>query len=249
MNNKTKTIDNWSVLTIFTSYLKHNKAIIVSMFLLPIIFIAVIGANYKVILPSTNSNGALVILLLWLVQSSSFALQTFLSILLDFKQSIIYRRIGLTRIKKINFLIIASIFNLMLMLISNLFIFLVVIILLFVFKLTTIINSIFNWQFILIIVLMVTCLILFTAVAVIMAVFIKTRTGQTIASLIVTFLITIPLFTLVFFLNTIVNSDKGLIGQIGLTNLLIIFFGSFVAINLISTLLYYISWRYFKWYE
>lgn len=249
MNNKPSTINSWSILSLFLSYLKRNKAVVVSMFLLPTIFIIALGFNYKTILVSTNNSGMLIILILWLIQSSSFAMQSFLAILLDFKQSIIYRRIGLTRIKKINFLIVSTIFNLILMLISNLFIFLVVIILLAAFKFNEVLSSIFNWQLALIVLISLAALVLFSSIALIMSVFIKTRTGHAISSTIVTFLITLPLFTLIFFLNSILNVDNGLLGKVGLTNLLLIFFGSFVGINLISVLLYYLSWKYFRWYE
>lgn len=247
MNNHSNQINNWSLLGFFMSFLKRNKAVIVSIFVLPLLFILILALNYKSIL--SQANGIMTILILWLIQSSSFALQSFLAILLDFKQSIIFRRIGLTRIKKINFLIMASLFNLILMVISDLFIFLVAIILLLAFHKTAIINSIFIWQFVLVILITLAFLVLFTSIALVMAVFIKTRTGHTISSLIVTFLITIPLFILIFFLNSITNSENGLFVQVGLTNLLLIFFGIFIGISLISVLLYYISWKYLKWYD
>lgn len=247
MTNKSLTINNWGILNLFTSYLKHNKAIIVSMFLLPIIFVVVVSVNYSTIMGNGTVNPALVITILWLVQSASFAIQTFLTILLDFKQSIIYRRIGLTRIKKINFLIMSSIFNLILMIASNFFIFLIILILAIAFKENTLLNGIFQWQMLLAVFFTLACLVLLTSIALLMSALIKTRTGQTISALIVNFLIIIPLFTLIFFLNSF-NSGQ-LVDQIGVGGVVGIFAGAFIAINLISALIYYLAWKFFRWYE
>ncbi|MBE4703908.1 hypothetical protein [Spiroplasma platyhelix] len=249
MTNKTLTINNWGILNLFTSYLKHNKAIIFSMFLLPLIFIVAVSVNYNTIMGNENVSPALIIMLLWLVQSTSFAVQTFLTILLDFKQSIIYRRIGLTRIKKVNFLIMSSIFNLILMTISNFFIFLVIIILAIAFKENNLLNAIFQWQMLLSILFTLACSVLLTSVALLMSSLIKTRTGQTISALIVNFLIILPLFVLIFFVHSLSNSTSQLIDSIGLGGVIGIFVGAFVLINLISVLLYYLSWKLFRWYE
>lgn len=242
MNNQATQINSWSLLAFFMTFLKRNKAVIVSVFILPLVFIAILGANYKNIIVG-QTNGFLTILILWLIQSSSFALQGFLAILLDLKQSIIFRRIGLTRIKKINFLIMASLFNMILMVISDIFILLVSVILLAAFHQTAFLNSIFAWQFALVVIITLVCLVLFTSIALVMAVFIKTRTGHTISSLIVTFLIMIPLFILIFFLREITNHN------ISIAITLAIFFGIFVGLILISVLLYYIARKYLKWYE
>ncbi|MGL5268556.1 MAG: hypothetical protein ACRC8P_02175 [Spiroplasma sp.] len=246
MKNKTTKINNWGILNLFTSYLKHNRAIIISMFILPLIFIITIGINYKAVM---DANPGLIIMLLWIIQSASFAIQTFLTILLDFKQSIIYRRIGLTRIKKINFLIMSSIFNLILMFISNFFSLLIILILAIAFKENTLLKGIFHWQMLLIILFTIACLILLTSVTLLMSVLIKTRTGQTISSLIVNFLIIIPLFVLIFLLNFLSNSSNQLIANIGVGGIIAIFISTFSFINLISVLLYYLSWKFFKWYE
>lgn len=248
MTNKTFTINNWGILNLFTSYLKHNKAIIVSMFLLPIIFIVTVSVSYTTIMGSGNVSPALVIMLLWIVQSASFAIQTFLTILLDFKQSIIYRRIGLTRIKKVNFLIMSSIFNLVLMIISNFFVFLIILILAIAFKENTLLNGIFQWQMALSVLFTLACLVLLTGIALLMSTLIKTRTGQTISALIVNFLIIIPLFVLIFFLHNI-SSTNQLIDSIGVGSFIGIFIGAFLLINLISAVIYYLAWKFFKWYE
>lgn len=248
MTNIAKKINNWAILNLFNNYLKHNKAILLSMFLVPMIFIAVSVANYKTIMQG-NVNGGLILMMLWLVQSASFAIQTFVAILLDFKQTIIYRRIGLTRIKKIHFLIISSIFNLILLFLSNLFIFCVIIILAISFKENALLTSIFQWQFALIVLFTIACSVFLTSIACLMAVFIKSRTGQTIAGLIVNFLIIIPLFVLIFFLHNFTNNINTIINQFGLGGFLGIFFAVFVGVNLISILLYYISWKFFRWYE
>lgn len=248
MTNKA-TINNWGILSLFTSYLKHNKAIIVSMFLLPIIFIVAVSVNYKTIMGNGSVNPALIIMLLWLVQSASFATQTFLSILLDFKQTIIYRRIGLTRIKKINFLIMSSIFNLVLMILSNFFIFIVILILAIAFKQNDLLNAIFQWQMLLSLLFTLACLVFLTSISLLMAALIKTRTGQTISALIVNFLIIIPLFVLIFFLNSLSEGTNQIIDNIGVGGIIGIFAGVFVLINLISAILYYLSWKLFKWYE
>lgn len=248
MTHTIKKVNNWGILSLFNSYLKHNKSIIFSMILVPIIFIAAAAANYTVIFQG-NVSGALILMILWLVQSASFAIQTFVAMILDFKQTIIYRRIGLTRIKKINFLIMATIFNLILMLLSNLFIFSVIVILAIAFQEYNFLNSIFQWQFALMILFTLACLILLTGVALLMAVFIKSRTGQTIAGLIVNFLIVIPLYILIFFLHSFASDTNAIIDKIGLFAFLGTFFAIFIFINLISVLLYYISWKYFKWYE
>lgn len=249
MTKKMSKINNWGILNLFVSYLKHNRAIIVSMFVLPAIFIIAVAINYKAVLGNNTVNPALIIMLIWIVQSASFAVQTFLTILLDFKQSIIYRRIGLTRITKIKFLIISSIFNLILMLISNIFILVVILILALAFKQNTLLQGIFNWKMVLVILFTLACLILLTSVAILMSVIIKTRTGQTISSLIVNFLIIIPLFILIFFLNALSSSANQIINNIGTFGLVAIFTGTFILLNLISVLLYYISWKFFSWSE
>lgn len=249
MTTKAIKINNWGILNLFTSYLKRNRAIIVSMFLLPLIFIVVVSLNHKAVIGAGKISPAWTLMLLWLVQSTSFAIQTFLTILLDFKQTIIYRRIGLTRIKKIKFLIMSSLFNFVLMIISNFFIFLVIIIILIAFKQNTLLNGIFHWELLVAILFTLTCLVLLTSIALLMSIIIKSRTGQTIASLIVNFLIIIPLFILIFFLNTFIGSSNQIVDSIGVGGIVGIFCGAFALINLISGLLYYLSWKLFKWYE
>lgn len=249
MTSKSVKINNWGILNLFTSYLKHNKAILFSIFLLPVIFIIVVSVNYKTISGNGAVSPALILMLLWLVQSASFAIQTFLTILLDFKQSIIYRRIGLTRIKKVNFLIMASIFNLILMFISNFFIFLVATILAIAFKEDTLLNGLFQWDMLIAIVFTLACTVLLTSIALLMAAIIKTRTGQTISALIVNFLIIMPLFILIFFVNSFAVSSDQVIDNIGIGGLIGIFIGVFVGVNLISVLIYYLTWKFFKWYE
>lgn len=252
MKNKVNKINNWGILNLFISYLKHNRAIIISIFVLPLIFVIAIIINYKTVVGEENVNPNLInliIMLLWIVQSASFAIQTFLTILLDFKQSIIYRRIGLTRIKKINFLIMASIFNLILMSISNCFIFLIIIILAISFKEENLLQAIFQWQLFLSILFTFSCLIFLTSVSILMSVLIKSRTGQTIASIIVNFLIIIPLFILIFFLNIFTKDTSSLFNNLGTGSTIAIFCSSLFFINLISFFIYFLSWKFFKWYE
>lgn len=249
MTKKMNKINNWGILNLYISYLKHNRAIIFSIFVLPAIFIIAVAINYKAVLGNNTVSPALIIMLIWIIQSASFAVQTFLTILLDFKQSIIYRRIGLTQIKKIKFLIISSIFNLILMLISNIFILVVILILALAFKQNTLLQGIFNWKMLLVILFTIACLILLTSVAILMSVIIKTRTGQTISSLIVNFLIIIPLFILIFFLNALSSSTNQVINNIGTFGIVAIFTIIFILLNLISALLYYLSWKFFSWSE
>lgn len=248
MTNKATRINNWGILNLFASYLKHNKAILFSMFFLPLIFIIAVSANYQLVM-GDNVSPAVVLMLLWLVQSASFAMQTFLTILLDFKQSIIYRRIGLTRIKKINFLIMASVFNIILMTISNFFIFVVTLILAIAFKQNALLNGIFQWETLLLVLFTFICLVFLTSIAVLMAALIKSRTGQTISALVVNFLIIIPLLILIFFLHSISSNTSQLVDQLGVGGIIGIFIGVFLLISLISSLLYYLAWKFFKWYE
>lgn len=248
MTNKTASINNWGILNLFTSYLKHNKAIIFSMFFIPLIFIIAVSVNYQLVM-GKNVSPAVILMLLWLVQSASFAMQTFLTILLDFKQSIIYRRIGLTRIKKINFLIMASIFNIILMTISNFFIFVVTLILAIAFKQNALLNGIFQWETLLLVLFTFICLVFLTSITVLMAAIIKSRTGQTISALVVNFLIIIPLLILIFFLHSISSNTSQLVDQLGVGGIAGIFIGVFLLISLISGILYYLAWKFFKWYE
>lgn len=249
MTNKTVSINNWGILNLFTSYLKHNKAILFSMFFVPLIFIIAVSVNYQLVMGNGQVSPAVVLMLLWLVQSASFAMQTFLTILLDFKQSIIYRRIGLTRIKKSNFLIMASIFNIILMTISNFFIFVVTLILAIAFKQNALLNGIFQWETLLLALFTFICLVFLTSIAVLMAAIIKSRTGQTISALIVNFLIIVPLLILIFFLHSISNNTSQLVDQLGVGGVAGIFIGVFLLISLISCLLYYLAWKFFRWYE
>lgn len=249
MTNKTVSINNWGILNLFTSYLKHNKAILFSMFFVPLIFIIAISVNYQLVMGNGQVSPAVVLMLLWLVQSASFAMQTFLTIMLDFKQSIIYRRIGLTRIKKINFLIMASIFNIILMTISNFFIFVVTLILAIAFKQNALLNGIFQWETLLLVLFTFICLIFLTSIAVLMAAIIKSRTGQTISALVVNFLVIVPLLILIFFLHSISSNTSQLVDQLGVGGVAGIFIGVFLLISLISALLYYLAWKFFKWYE
>ncbi|WP_339042842.1 hypothetical protein [Spiroplasma endosymbiont of Apeira syringaria] len=123
--------NDWSLLNLFWSYLKRNRSIIIfSVFVSPLIFIgASIGGNNQILSSPAGKNiGRFILMIIWLTQTASFSIQTFLAILLDLKQSVVYRRIGLTRISKTKFIIITSIFNLALVLISDIIIFIGVII-------------------------------------------------------------------------------------------------------------------------
>lgn len=245
----TNKINNWAVINLLTSYLKRNRVIIVSIFLLPLIFILSLSLNYQNTFASKGMDGSLMLMLLWLVQSASFAIQTFLTILLDFKQTVIYRRIGLTRIKRLDFLVTISIFNLILMLISDLFIFIVVLIIGFAFHFTTFISTIFSWHIVLIILFTLACSFLLTSVAILMSTIIKTRTGQTISGIIVNLLIIVPLFLLIFFLNALNATSANLIALIGVGGIVGIFVGAFAVIISITAGLYFLSWKNLKWYE
>ncbi len=139
--------NDWSLLNLFWSYLKRNRSIIIfSVFVSPLIFIgASIGGNNQILSSPAGKNiGRFILMIIWLTQTASFSIQTFLAILLDLKQSVVYRRIGLTRISKTKFIIITSIFNLALVLISDIIIFIGVIIIGYLVPLSGMISSIFN---------------------------------------------------------------------------------------------------------
>jgi len=240
--------NDWAVFNLFFSYLKRNRAIIFAFFLLPLIFIFVVGNNYLTLVTKTNNYvGALLLMIIWLVQAAAFSIQTFLAILLDLKQSIVYRRIGLTRISKAKFILIASLFNLGLLILTDIFIFLLVIILGFSLKLTLLINSIFHWQLIVIILFTLAISVLLTVMCLFMSTIIKSRTGQAIASIIVNFVIIIPLMVLVFFINNLTtwtaNAALPTIAIVG------IFLALMLVINAITVLLSYFSLKLFKWFD
>lgn len=101
--------NDWSLLNLFWSYLKRNRLIIIfSVFVSPLIFIAasIFGNNQILSSPAGKDIGRFILMIIWLTQTASFSIQTFLTILLDLKQSVVYRRICLTRISKTKFIII-----------------------------------------------------------------------------------------------------------------------------------------------
>lgn len=242
--------NDWSILNLLWSYLKHNRSIIISIFLLPLIFIVLVFVNYETLMVKSNGNiGSVVLMILWLTQTASFTIQTFLVMMLDLKQSIIYRRICLTQVTKIKFILITSVFNLILLLITDIFIFLVVLILSFSLNLTSIISTIFNWQLLLIIIFTIALSIMLTGLAMLMTTIIKSRTGQTIASVITNLLIIFPLMSLVFFIQGLSNSTNYLTQTCSTTTIIGIFSMIILIINFITFCLYYVTWRWFKWFE
>ncbi|WP_425381756.1 hypothetical protein [Spiroplasma endosymbiont of Polydrusus pterygomalis] len=242
--------NDWSLLNLFWSYLKRNRSIIIfSVFISPLIFIAtsIFGNNQILSSPAGNEIGRFILMIIWLTQTASFSIQTFLAILLDLKQSVVYRRIGLTRISKTKFIIITSIFNLALVLISDIIIFIGVIIIGYAVPLLPMINSIFNWQLLIIILFTLVFSITITSVALLMSVIIKSRTGQAIVSLFTSLLIVVPLIISTYFLVKIIN--QGLITSIGIGGIIGILVAIFVILNIISCGIYYLTWKLFKWFE
>lgn len=172
--------NDWSVLNLFWSYVKRNHwMIIFSIFVSPLIFItASIAGNHQILSsPIGKDIGVWILLIIWLIQTASFSIQTFLALLLDLKQSVVYRRIGLTRISKIKFIMITSVFNLILVLISDIIIFIAVIIIGYAIPLLPMISSIFSWQLLLFILFTVVISITITSITLLMSVIIKSRTG------------------------------------------------------------------------
>ncbi|WP_338957053.1 ATP-binding cassette domain-containing protein [Spiroplasma endosymbiont of Tiphia femorata] len=234
--------NDWSLLNLFWSYLKRNRSIIIfSVFVSPLIFIgASIGGNNQILSSPAGKNiGRFILMIIWLTQTASFSIQTFLAILLDLKQSVVYRRIGLTRISKTNFIIITSIFNLALVLISDIIIFIGVIIIGYVVPLSGMISSIFNWQLLIIILFTLFFSITITSIALLMSVIIKSRTGQAIVSLFTSLLIVAPLIILTYFLASLIG--EGLVSSIGVGAVVGILVGIFIALNLISCGIYYLT--------
>ncbi|WP_338979200.1 hypothetical protein [Spiroplasma endosymbiont of Panzeria rudis] len=242
--------NDWSLLNLFWSYLKRNRSIIIfSVFVSPLIFIgASIGGNNQILSSPAGKNiGRFILMIIWLTQTASFSIQTFLAILLDLKQSVVYRRIGLTRISKTKFIIITSIFNLALVLISDIIIFIGVIIIGYVVPLSGMISSIFNWQLLIIILFTLFFSITITSIALLMSVIIKSRTGQAIVSLFTSLLIVAPLIILTYFLASLIG--EGLVSSIGAVAVVVILVGIFIALNLISCGIYYLTWKLFKWFD
>lgn len=109
------------------------------------------------------------------------------------------------------------------------------------------INSIFNWQLLIIILFTLVFSITITSVALLMSVIIKSRTGQAIVSLFTSLLIVAPLIILTYFLVSIIN--QGIITSIGIGGIIGILVGIFVILNIISCSIYYLTWKLFKWFE
>ncbi|WP_308149972.1 hypothetical protein [Spiroplasma sp. AdecLV25b] len=239
-------INDWAVINLFISYLKSNRSIILfSVLISPLIFIAasIWGNNLVLASPSGKSIGRIVLMIIWLTQTASLSIQTFLAILLDLKQSVVYRRIGLTRISRTKFIIMSSLFNLALILISDIIIFIGVIIVGYAVPLSPMLSSILSWQILIIILFTLVLSITITGVALLMSVLIKSRTGQAIASL----LIVAPLIVLTYFLSGIVSSN--FISMIGIGGVIGIFVGAFLVITVISCVIYFLTWKLFKWFD
>lgn len=243
--------NDWAVINLFISYLKSNRSIIFfSVLISPLIFIAASIWGNHIVLTSPNGKniGRIVLMIIWLTQTASLSIQTFLAILLDLKQSVVYRRIGLTRISKIKFIIMSSLFNLVLILISDIAIFISVIIFGYVVGLSPMLASIFSWQTLIVILYTLVLSITITSISLLMAVLIKSRTGQAIASLFTSLLIIAPLIILTYFLSAIVSSSN-YIATIGAGGITGIFVGIFIVINIISCGFYFLTWKLFKWFE
>lgn len=242
--------NDWSILNLLTSYLKRNRSIIIfSVFISPLIFIfASVFGNNEVLSSSLGKNiGSLILMIIWLTQTASFSFQTFLAILLDLKQSVVYRRIGLTRISKTKFIMMISLFNLILVLISDIIIFLAIIIIGYLVPLSPMINAIFSWQLPVIILFTLAISITITSIAILMSVLIKSRTGQAIASLFTSLLILAPLIILTYFLSSFVS--EGIFANIGIGAVIGIFIGIFTLFITISCGIYYLAWKLFKWFD
>ncbi|WP_375317208.1 hypothetical protein [Spiroplasma endosymbiont of Virgichneumon dumeticola] len=243
-------INDWAVINLFISYLKSNRSIILfSVLISPLIFIAasIWGNNLVLASPSGKSIGRIVLMIIWLTQTASLSIQTFLAILLDLKQSVVYRRIGLTRISRTKFIIMSSLFNLALILISDIIIFIGVIIVGYAVPLSPMLSSILSWQILIIILFTLVLSITITGVALLMSVLIKSRTGQAIASLFTSLLIVAPLIVLTYFLSGIVSSN--FISMIGIGGVIGIFVGAFLVITVISCVIYFLTWKLFKWFD
>lgn len=242
--------NDWAVINLFISYLKSNRSIILfSVLISPLIFIAasIWGNNMVLASPNGKSIGRIVLMIIWLTQTASLSIQTFLSILLDLKQSVVYRRIGLTRISKTKFIIISSLFNLVLILISDIIIFIGVIIVGYVVGLSPMLSSIFSWQTLIVILYTLVLSVTITSISLLMAALIKSRTGQAIAILFTSLFIVVPLIILTYFLGNIASSNY--ITTIGTGGVLGIFVGTFVVINIINCGFYFLTWKLFKWFE
>lgn len=254
LNHEKNTLKNknndWAVINLFISYLKSNRSIMFfSVLISPLIFIAVSiwGNNALLASPSGKNIGRIVLMIIWLTQAASLSIQTFLAILLDLKQSVVYRRIGLTRISKARFIIMSSLFNLALVLISDIIIFIGVIIMGYAVPLLPMLSSIFSWQLLIIILFTIVLSITITSVSLFMSVLIKSRTGQAIASLFTSLLIVIPLIILTYFLNDIVSSSFA--NTVGIGGMISIFVSLFIVINALSVGFYLLTWKLFKWFD
>lgn len=242
--------NDWAILNLFCSYLKRNQSIIIfAIFVSPLIFIAAsVWGNHQVLSSANGKNiGRIILMIIWLTQTASFSIQTFLTILLDLKQSVVYRRIGLTRLSKTKFIMITSIFNLGLVLISDIIIFISIVIIGYAVPLLPMISSIFSWQLLIVILFTLVISITITSIALLMSTIIKSRTGQAIASLFTSLLIVAPLIILTYFLSSFVG--KGLILAIGFGGIIGIFIGVFFILNIISCACYYLTWKLFKWFD